>query len=103
MVASSRTYYSLKDFANSSGHTRQKTCVSQAPHLVCQVLPYKLSEHTIPGLVYAIHYWVLQIHPIAGPRVAELQTSQRMAGKAGGQQEEGYRTGTEFHGAGQYF
>lgn len=77
MVASSRTYYSLKDSASSSGHTRQKTRASQAPHLVCQVLPYKLSEHTIPGLLNAIHYWILQIQPTAGPRVAELHRHPR--------------------------
>lgn len=64
---------------------------------MCQVLPYKLSEHTIPGLLNAIHYWILQIHSIAAPRVAELQTSQRIAVKVGaeGQREEGYRTGIE--------
>lgn len=77
MVASSRTYYSLKDFASSSGHTRQKTRACQPPHLVCQVLPYKPSEHTIPGLLNAIHYWILQIHPIAAPMVAKLHGHPR--------------------------
>lgn len=38
MVTSSRTYYCLKDFASSSGHTRQKSHASQALHLACQVL-----------------------------------------------------------------
>lgn len=93
MVASSRTYYSLKDFANSSGHTRQKTHASQAPHLMCQVLPYKLSEHTIPGLLNAVHYWILQIQPTAGPRVAELHRHPR--GWLRLELKEGYGTGTE--------
>ena len=55
MVTSSRTYYSVKDFANSSGHTRQKNRASQALHLACQVLSNALSERTAPGLRTAHH------------------------------------------------